>query len=112
MKPLQMEEEVTSCGDIHELQLSLLLVFLDHLVAGSNQDIVLLLLVEEDRDDDVFLVLIQLDPHESFEGYSPFEILEVHGLTFFVGEACFDIHHPHKGQDNETFLHHEELVLF
>ena len=111
MESLEMEEEVTSRSDVHELQLPLLLVFLNHLVASGNQDVILLLLVEEDRYDDVFLVFVELDSHESFERHPPFQVLEVYSLTLFVSEACFDIHHPHKGHDNKTSLVHEELVL-
>ena len=45
MQPFQVEEEITGCRCVHELQLSLLLVFLDHFVACSHKDIVLLLLI-------------------------------------------------------------------
>ena len=106
-----MEQEVTCCGDVHELQLPLLLVFLDHLVASSNQDVVLLLLVEEDRHNDVVLVFVKLDSNECFEWHSPLQIFEVDGLAFFVSEACFHIHHPHKRTHNESPLVLEESVL-
>ena len=96
VQPLEMEQEVPRRRNIHELQLSLLLACLDWLVAGSSQDIVLLLLVEVNRDDDVLLLVVKLHPHKGFQRHSPLQVFVCSLGAALVGEASIHVHHPHE----------------
>ena len=111
VQPLEMEQEVPRRRDVHKLQLSLLLARLDRLVAGSSQDIVLFLLVEVNRDDDVLFLVVKLHSHEGFQRHSPLQIFVCSLGAGLVGEASIHVHHPHERQHHEPLLQHQESVL-